>query len=48
MNDGRGLGSPVSGWKQSGVGVENGIEGLHACTQLKSVILNIGASTPAL
>ena len=48
MNDGRGLGSPVGGWKQSGVGVENGIEGLFACTQQKSVIMNIGAATPAL
>jgi acyl-CoA reductase-like NAD-dependent aldehyde dehydrogenase len=48
MNDGRGLGSPVGGWKQSGVGVENGIEGLFACTRQKSVIMNIGAATPAL
>lgn len=48
MNDGRGLGSPFGGWKQSGVGVENGIEGLLACTQLKNVIVNIGAGTPAL
>ena len=48
MNDGRGLGSPVSGWKQSGMSVENGIEGLRACTRLKSVIVNTGNPTPSL
>jgi acyl-CoA reductase-like NAD-dependent aldehyde dehydrogenase len=48
MNDGRGLGSPVSGWKQSGMSVENGLEGLLACTRLKSVIINTGNPTPSL
>jgi acyl-CoA reductase-like NAD-dependent aldehyde dehydrogenase len=46
MNDGRGLGTPVSGWKASGVGVEGGIEGLLELTQLKSVIVNLGERTP--
>jgi acyl-CoA reductase-like NAD-dependent aldehyde dehydrogenase len=48
MNDGRGLGSPFGGWKQSGIGLENGLEGFLACTRLKTVILNFDAPTPAL
>jgi acyl-CoA reductase-like NAD-dependent aldehyde dehydrogenase len=48
MNDGRGLGSPFGGWKQSGVGVENGLEGLLSCTRLKTVIVNLTNETPAL
>ena len=48
MNDGRGLGSPFGGWKQSGIGLENGLEGLLACTRLKTVILNLDAPTPTL
>jgi acyl-CoA reductase-like NAD-dependent aldehyde dehydrogenase len=48
MNDGRGLGSPFGGWKQSGVGVENGMEGLFSCTRLKTVIVNLANEAPAL
>jgi acyl-CoA reductase-like NAD-dependent aldehyde dehydrogenase len=48
MNDGRGLGSPFGGWKQSGIGLENGLEGLLACTRLKTVIVNLDAPTPTL
>jgi aldehyde dehydrogenase (NAD+)/phenylacetaldehyde dehydrogenase len=48
MNDGRGLGAPFGGWKQSGLGLENGIEGFLAFTQLKNVIVNLTNDTPAL
>lgn len=47
MNDGRGFGLPLEGWKQSGVGVENGIEGMLEFTRGKSVIVNLDMPAPA-
>ena len=38
--------SPFGGYKQSGLGRENGIEAIRHYLQLKSVWLNIGARTP--
>jgi (Z)-2-((N-methylformamido)methylene)-5-hydroxybutyrolactone dehydrogenase len=41
-------GSPYSGFKQSGVGVEGGLEQAESFTQLKSVWVNYDAQAPAL
>ena len=41
-------GSPYSGWKQSGLGVEGGVEQAESFTNLKSVWINTGAQAPAL
>jgi aldehyde dehydrogenase (NAD+) len=38
--------SPRSGWKQSGLGVEGGLEQLESYTRLKSVWLNHSAKAP--
>ena len=40
--------SPYSGWKQSGLGVEGGIEQAESFTKLKSVWLNLGTDVPKL
>jgi acyl-CoA reductase-like NAD-dependent aldehyde dehydrogenase len=48
MNAGRGPGCPIPGWKQSGLGVENGLEGLLELTRLKSIILNLDQDSPQL
>lgn len=41
-------GSPYSGYKQSGVGVEGGVEQAESFTQLKSVWVNLTDAAPAL
>ena len=40
--------SPYSGWKQSGTGVEGGLEQAESFTRLKSVWINTGTGAPAL
>lgn len=40
--------SPYSGWKQSGLGVEGGIEQAESFTKLKTVWINLGDDVPAL
>ncbi|MFP5331815.1 MAG: aldehyde dehydrogenase family protein [Acidimicrobiia bacterium] len=40
--------SPYSGWKQSGLGVEGGIEQAESFTRLKSVWVNLGDDVPRL
>jgi len=40
--------SPYSGWKQSGLGVEGGIEQAESFTRLKSVWMNLGDDVPSL
>ncbi len=41
-------GSPYSGYKQSGFGVEGGLEQAESFSRLKSVWMNFGPSAPAL
>ena len=41
-------GSPYSGWKQSGVGVEGGFEQAESFTRLKSVWINLTDDVPTL
>ena len=41
-------GSPYSGFKQSGVGIEGGTEQAESFTQLKSVWVNLDAEAPAM
>jgi acyl-CoA reductase-like NAD-dependent aldehyde dehydrogenase len=41
-------GSPYGGWKQSGVGLEGGIEQAQEFTRLKTVWVNVGGPAPAL
>jgi len=48
MNAGRGPGCPIAAWKQSGLGVENGVDGVLELTRLKSVIVNLDHETPRL
>ena len=40
--------SPYSGWKQSGLGVEGGIEQASSFTKLKTVWVNLGEDVPRL
>lgn len=40
--------SPYSGWKQSGLGVEGGIEQAESFTKLKTVWINLGDNVPSL
>ena len=40
--------SPYSGWKQSGLGVEGGIEQAESFTKLKTVWVNLGEDVPSL
>ncbi len=40
--------SPYSGWKQSGLGVEGGIEQAESFTKLKTVWINLGEDVPTL
>lgn len=40
--------SPYSGWKQSGLGVEGGIEQAESFTKLKTVWINLGDEVPSL
>jgi acyl-CoA reductase-like NAD-dependent aldehyde dehydrogenase len=40
--------SPYSGWKQSGLGIEGGIEQATSFTRLKTVWLNLGPDVPRL
>lgn len=40
--------SPYSGWKQSGLGVEGGIEQAESFTKLKTVWINLGDDVPTL
>jgi acyl-CoA reductase-like NAD-dependent aldehyde dehydrogenase len=40
--------SPYSGWKQSGLGVEGGIEQAESFTKLKTVWMNFGSEVPSL
>lgn len=40
--------SPYSGWKQSGLGVEGGIEQAESFTKLKTVWINLGDQVPTL
>lgn len=40
--------SPYSGWKQSGLGIEGGIEQAQSFTRLKSVWINLGDDVPTL
>ena len=40
--------SPVGGWKQSGIGVEGGIEQVEEFTRMKSVWVNVDADPPKL
>jgi acyl-CoA reductase-like NAD-dependent aldehyde dehydrogenase len=40
--------SPYSGWKQSGLGLEGGIEQAQSFTKMKSVWVNLGDSVPTL
>ncbi|RIK07038.1 MAG: hypothetical protein DCC49_10685 [Acidobacteria bacterium] len=41
-------GSPYSGWKASGIGVEGGLEQAREFTRLKSVWVNISSTAPSL
>ncbi len=41
-------GSPYAGWKQSGIGIEGGIEQAEAFTRLKTVWVNVDGEAPAL
>jgi betaine-aldehyde dehydrogenase len=38
----------VGGWKQSGVGVENGRRGLEAWVRNKSTLVEMGGSVPTV
>jgi betaine-aldehyde dehydrogenase len=38
----------VGGWKQSGVGVENGKKGLEAWVRNKSTLVEMGGSVPTV
>lgn len=40
--------SPYSGWKQSGLGVEGGIEQAESFTKLKTIWINLGEDVPTL
>jgi acyl-CoA reductase-like NAD-dependent aldehyde dehydrogenase len=40
--------SPYSGWKQSGLGIEGGIEQAQSFTKLKTVWVNLGDEVPTL
>lgn len=40
--------SPYSGWKQSGLGIEGGLEQAQSFTKMKSVWLNLGTDVPTL
>jgi len=40
--------SPYSGWKQSGLGVEGGIEQAQSFTRMKTVWINLGDDVPTL
>lgn len=40
--------SPYSGWKQSGLGVEGGVEQAESFTKLKTVWINLGDDVPSL
>lgn len=39
---------PLGGFKQSGLGRENGLEGLYEYTEVKSTVIKTGARVPAL
>lgn len=39
---------PLGGFKQSGLGRENGLEGLHEYTELKSTVIKTGSRAPVL
>jgi acyl-CoA reductase-like NAD-dependent aldehyde dehydrogenase len=41
-------GSPYSGWKRSGLGVEGGIEQAEEFTRAKSVWINVDTAAPEL
>jgi acyl-CoA reductase-like NAD-dependent aldehyde dehydrogenase len=41
-------GSPYSGWKQSGIGIEGGIEQAEGFSRLKTVWVNVDGEAPAL